>query len=201
MKKQKRPLLVLLIVLGVFVAGYFGIQKYVDFMEQKKAAQEELEKIYLNDLEADDIERITYIYNEESYSFVKEGEVWVSSEDKTLPIIQTKLENMAGKLAATEAETKIENVTDLSQYGLETPVRTITYMANGVEQTWNVGDYNSLSYVYYISDKADSSVVYTVSSSFLTGFNYSLEELIEVEETTETIETENTETEATVTTE
>ncbi len=187
MKKQKVQFWILVIMLVVFVAGYFGIDKYVAYVEEKEAQKEAQSAIYLTELEASDIQAIAYVYNEETYSFVKEDGVWVSTEDKTLSINQTRLENMASKLASAEAETKIENVTDLSQYGLDAPARTICYTANGVEYQWNVGDYNSLSYIYYISDETDSTVVYTVGSSFLTGFNYSLDELIEEEETTETV--------------
>ncbi len=50
--------------------------------------------------------------------------------------------------------------------------------------TYNVGDYNSVGSVYYICEP-DSNTVYAVTTSFRTGMDYSLEELLE-EETVDT---------------
>lgn len=201
MKKQKKQFLLLVIVLVVFVGAYFGADAYVDFAEQKKAEQELLDKVYVTNLEAAQVQAITYDYSGGTYSFVKQEDTWVYGEDSSLSIIQSYIEAMAQKAAQMEAQSVIREVTELAQYGLEEPSETIRFTAGDDEYELWVGDYNSMSYVYYVCNAADTGVVYAVDGSALGSFNYALEDVIEEEETTETesLETETVEIEETET--
>ena len=84
----------------------------------------------------------------------------------------------------------IENVTDMSQYGLANPERTIQYETADRSVIINVGNLNSMTSQYYIAFPSEMKV-YVVATNVVTGFNYTLEDLVEVEETAE--ETESTE--------
>ena len=84
----------------------------------------------------------------------------------------------------------IENVTDMSQYGLADPERTIQYETADRSVIINVGNLNSMTSQYYIAFPSEMKV-YVVATNVVTGFNYTLEDLVEVEETAE--ETESTE--------
>ena len=190
MKKQKKQFLLLVIVLVVFVGAYFGADAYVDFAEQKKAEQELLDKEYVTNLEAAEIQAITYDYSGGTYSFAKQEDTWVYAEDSSLSIIQSYIESMVQKAAQMEAQSVIREVTDLAQYGLEEPSETVRFATEDGEYELLVGDYNSMSSIYYVCDAADTGVVYAVDSSDLSSFNYALEDLIEEEETTETEATE-----------
>ena len=83
----------------------------------------------------------------------------------------------------------IENVTDMSQYGLADPERTIQYETADRSVIINVGNLNSMTSQYYIAFPSEMKV-YVVATNVVTGFNYTLDDL--VEKTTE--ETESTET-------
>ena len=94
------------------------------------------------------------------------------------------------KVAPLKADQVIENVTDMSQYGLANPERTIQYETADRSVIINVGNLNSMTSQYYIAFPSEMKV-YVVATNVVTGFNYTLEDLVEVEETAE--ETESTE--------
>ena len=190
MKKQKKQFLLLMILLVVLIAAYLGAGAYVDFVEQREAEQELLNKVYVTDLDATAIQSITYDYDGATYSFVKQDDIWVYAEDSSLSITQSYIESMASKAAQMEAQSVIEDVTDLAQYGLDEPSETIRFATEDEEYELLAGDYNSMSSIYYVCNAADTGVVYAVDSSALSSFNYALEDLIEEEETTETEATE-----------
>ena len=78
----------------------------------------------------------------------------------------------------------------MSQYGLADPERTIQYETADRSVIINVGNLNSMTSQYYIAFPSEMKV-YVVATNVVTGFNYTLEDLVEVEETAE--ETESTE--------
>lgn len=183
MKKQQKQLVILVIVLLLLVAGYFGAQKY---SETQRAKEAEEVSIYAIDLLSSDVTEMSYTNGEEEYAFVLEDGVWKYKEDKELSLIQSRLETMVNNVAKVAIESQIENVTDLSEYGLEEPKQVITFTAGGKGYEIAVGDFNSLSALDYICIDG-SDVVYAVETTLSDAFDYTLEELIEeVEEETET---------------
>ena len=105
------------------------------------------------------------------------------------------------KVAPLKADQVIENVTDMSQYGLADPERTIQYETADRSVIINVGNLNSMTSQYYVAFPSEMKV-YVVATNVVTGFNYTLEDLVEeTTEATETAETETTEAVETVETE
>ena len=76
----------------------------------------------------------------------------------------------------------------MSQYGLADPERTIQYETADRSVIINVGNLNSMTSQYYIAFPSEMKV-YVVTTNVVTGFNYTLDDLVE-----ETAETESTET-------
>ena len=125
-----------------------------------------------------------------SYAFEKEDETWYYADDHSLNLNQERIKAMILKVAPLKADQVIENVTDMSQYGLADPERTIQYETADRSVIINVGNLNSMTSQYYIAFPSEMKV-YVVATNVVTGFNYTLEDLVEVEETAE--ETESTE--------
>ena len=87
----------------------------------------------------------------------------------------------------------------MSQYGLADPERTIQYETADRSVIINVGNLNSMTSQYYIAFPSEMKV-YAVTTNVVTGFNYTLEDLVEdygVEPPEENAETETAETETT----
>lgn len=174
MKKQQRQFLILIVVLVLLVGGYVGIKAYNAYTEAQK---EEAQRVMLVDLNADDITAISYVYNTQTYHFVKSGGFWKCADYPDWVIDQEKVNAMVDSVAQLESKGQVVNPTNLGDYGLETPQRMIAFAtASGETYTIYVGDYNVTSDIYYVYLN-DSTDVHAIYYKILHNFNYSDTEL------------------------
>ena len=197
MKKKQRQMIGMLLALVVLAAVFLGIRQYNKNIASATSTTEDTQETVL-DVNSDDITSFRYVYEGETYVFEKEDETWYYTDDHSLNLNQERIKAMILKVAPLKADQVIENVTDMSQYGLADPERTIQYETADRSVIINVGNLNSMTSQYYIAFPSEMKV-YVVATNVVTGFNYTLEDL--VEETTEATETAETETAETETTE
>lgn len=185
MKKQKKQLILMVVLLGLLVGGYFALVKYNEWSEQKEQEDALGQIISVTALEEGSITAISYEYEGETISLVKEGENWSYEGDSSLAIEQSTVETMAKRMASIEAERAITDVTDMEQYGLGESARKVKVTTQDATYSFRIGDYNSSGSVYYWGVEGDSTV-YTVGGVNVTCFNHSLEDLlVEVEASVE----------------
>lgn len=187
MKKQQRQLFVLVGVLMVLLCAFLGLKQYNKAQADKPV--EEDEKILVIDAAAEDVTQLAYDYEGEDYAFEKKEDTWYATGDHSLNIKQTRITSMVNGIAPLEASQVIENVTDLAQYGLTEPQKTITVETAAKSYILYVGDKNDLTSSYYVCFPS-TSTVYVVSATDINRFNYGFDEL--VEEETETSEESST---------
>lgn len=197
MKKKQRQMIGMLLALVVLTAAFLGIRQYNKNASSAASTTEDTQETVL-DVNSDDITSFRYVYEGETYAFEKKDETWYYTDDHSLNLNQERIKAMILKVAPLKADQVIENVTDMSQYGLADPERTIQYETADRSVIINVGNLNSMTSQYYIAFPSEMKV-YVVATNVVTGFNYTLEDL--VEETTEATETAETETAETETTE
>ena len=197
MKKKQRQMIGMLLALVVLAAAFLGIRQYNKNASSAAFTTEDTQETVL-DVNSDDITSFCYVYEGETYAFEKKDETWYYTDDHSLNLNQDRIKAMILKVAPLKADQVIENVTDMSQYGLADPERTIQYETADRSVIINVGNLNSMTSQYYIAFPSEMKV-YVVATNVVTGFNYTLEDL--VEETTEATETAETETAETETTE
>lgn len=191
MEKQKKQLLLLLGVLVLVVAAWFGVS-----LIPEEDETEETMSYQVSDLEKDAVTKLTYTNEQGTFSFIKEGEEWSYEADKNVDIEESTIENMIGKLASYASENQITEVEELSTYGLDEPKYTILLSDGTTSYTMFVGDYNTTTYTYYMCLENDPATVYTVKSSDVAVYGNVLEDLIAEEETegnSETVEVMETE--------
>ena len=202
MKKKQRQMSGMLLALVVLAAAFLGIRQYNKNASSTASTTEDTQETVL-DVNSDDITSFSYVYDGETYSFEKEDDTWYYTDDHSLNLKQERIKAMIQKVAPLKVNQVIENVTDMSQYGLTNPERTIQYETADRSVIINVGDLNSMTSQYYIAFPSEMTV-YAVNTNVVTGFNYTLDDLVEetTEETaaTETESTEAVETEAAETT-
>lgn len=185
MKKKQRQMIGMLLALVVLAAAFLGIRQYNKNASSATSITEDTQETVL-DVNSDDITSFRYVYEGETYAFEKEDETWYYADDHSLNLNQDRIKAMILKVAPLKADQVIENVTDMSQY--ETADRSVII---------NVGNLNSMTSQYYIAFPSEMKV-YVVATNVVTGFNYTLEDLLEeTTEATETAETETAETETT----
>ena len=197
MKKKQRQMIGMLLALVVLAAAFLGIRQYNKNASSATSITEDTQETVL-DVNSDDITSFRYVYEGETYAFEKEDETWYYADDHSLNLNQDRIKAMILKVAPLKADQVIGNVTDMSQYGLADPDRTIQYETADRSVIINVGNLNSMTSQYYIAFPSEMKV-YAVTTNVVTGFNYTLDDL--VEETTEATETAETETAETETTE
>lgn len=177
MKKQQRQLFIMAGVLVVLLCAFLGLKQYNKAQADKPAAEEE--KILVIDAAAEDVTQLAYDYEGGECAFEKE-DTWYAAQDHFLNIKQTRITSMVNAIAPLEASQVIENVTDLAQYGLTEPQKTITVETAAKSYILYVGDKNDLTSSYYVCFPS-TSTVYVVSATDINRFNYGLDELVEVE--------------------
>ena len=194
MKKKQRQMIGMLLALVVLAAAFLGIRQYNKNASSATSITEDTQETVL-DVNSDDITSFRYVYEGETYAFEKEDDTWYYADDHSLNLNQDRIKAMILKVAPLKADQVIENVTDMSQYGLADPERTIQYETADRSVIINVGNLNSMTSQYYIAFPSEMKV-YVVATNVVTGFNYTLEDLVEeTTEATETAETETAETE------
>lgn len=178
MKKQPKQLIILLAILVILAAGFFGVRQY-NKAQSNKAAQDAGTAVVAVD--AEDIVKISYDYEGETYAMEKEEDTWYDVSDHSRNLIQYRIESIASSLASLSATQMIENVTDMSQYGLAEGYRTISFETATESYIFYLGDQNTITGDYYLC-KPSEATVYTVDSIFVSRFNYSLDDMVEAEE-------------------
>ena len=185
-KKRIRQLVVLLVLLLAAAAALI-ILKEKEKTTPDEAAEEE-ETYPVIQIDSAQVKEIGIISGEETVNLIQEGEEWKNRADGTeasgeIAIDSSLVEDFLAKASSVTASEKIENATDLSQYGLENPSVNITLQWDDNMYILKLGDYNSIIGSYYLSINEETTV-YMVDSSVYYGLNKTLEdfEKIEVEE-------------------
>lgn len=178
MKKQRKQLIILLVVALLLLLGIKGAE-YLTEKENEDALNTEM--VIVLDLEAEHLTELSYSYEGEEYSFLKKDDTWYAAEDESLAITQYMITAMETKIAPLTATEQIDNVEDLSQYGLAEPARYVKCVADGVTYDIQIGDYNELTGEYYICFNGENTV-YTVAEAFVLAFNKTMEDVVEVVE-------------------
>ncbi len=182
MNKQKKQLLLLLLVLILAIVTFLFVSKMPDEDETEEAIS-----YTITDLEAENVSKLVFTNDTGTYTLTKQEDgTWTYEGDKTLAMDETAVENLISKVSALTSEDKIEQVEDVSEYGLDEPVITILVSDGTNSYTMLVGDYNDVTYTYYVCLENDMETVYTTTSYSISSFQNGVDSLIaEEEETTE----------------
>ena len=172
--KLYRNAIILVVVLAI-LAGAYAFAKNVKKDGEDDASDSEILRIF--DLETDKIVEITLENKDGKSVFVKETvkekdeegneaekKVWKASSPADLKIDSSSINSIAINFSSLRADKVIEeNATDLSQYGLDDPVRISVKMDDGTVKTLEVGNKTPTESGYYAKEK-DSSNVYLIGT-------------------------------------
>lgn len=173
MNRQSRQLVILLIVLVLLAGGFFGLRQY-NKVQSEKGVEDNRQTVV--EVPKEDIIKLTYDYEGVTYTYEKVDDTWYLAEDHSVKIMQYLVGNMLTLISSVKAEGVIENVTDMTQYGLAEPTRTVSFETENSSYIFNVGEYNAVSGVYYIC-KPSENTVYAVESGTISIFDKTLEDM------------------------
>jgi hypothetical protein len=178
--KAKRNLLLLLLVLVAALGGALALLTNANKKAEQAASEAEQGSIVLASFAVDDLTRIQTTYGGETLTLDYEDGVWTLAEDPAYHISQSQCDTMATALCALNAKRSFaaEELEDLANYGVETPIVEVTATVAGEEMTFRFGDINDITGDLYLQ-KAGDEALYTVASSKAACFEVSKTDLFD----------------------
>lgn len=173
MKKQKwKKLLLAVTVLVLLLAVYLVLQKWNQTQEETAETETAAEQVM--SAASDEIEKLMIQRESGSLAFVKSEDGWRYEEDADFPLNQDILDGAAANLEEVTANRRLEDVAELSEYGLDSPAVQVTVKkTDGTEVTLQIGNRNSSTGDYY-AKLAGEDTVYTIGSTAASAFDKEL---------------------------
>lgn len=197
MNKQRKQLMILIGVLAVCLLSYFGISYHNDLQEQKEAEEEQKNTIYVTDFGYDEVTAFSYVYEDVTYRYTKDGDNWLYDGDTALDMEESLFTTMLYYAGSITAEEKLTEYEELSSYGFDEPSNVITFKVNGEDLVLKIGAHNEMLDLYYMLVEGDNSL-YLVDDTWFTYFEKTYEDLEYVPEETETETETSTELEVSI---
>ena len=172
--KKSTKLVSAVVVLAVLGGVYAGLNTYVSKEEKTESSSEEESKTEVFFVKTDDIKSLGFIVDKKAVTFEKKDDSWVKEDETAFPVNQTTLDSAASAIETVEADRVLEDVEDLTEYGLDSPSNTVTVDTDDGTTKFNIGDENTSTNQYYISKDDDDSTVYVVAADTVSPFMNSL---------------------------
>jgi hypothetical protein len=187
-KKQLTLLLLILVMVGLSVA-YVALTKHNADKKAKDAAADEATSI--SKIDKSKVVQIMFTNKSGTMTLVKENNTWKNEADPDFPVNQTYVDTMLSTMGEIKAtKTVLENSKNLGEYGLDKPslVAEVT-LENKTTEKITLGRTVPVDGGYYAL-VGDKKTVYAVEDAYYTSFQYSPNQMIQME-TAPTITTDN----------
>ena len=189
MKNKTVKMVLAVVVLGVCCGAYAGVKTYVAHQEQKESEEDSEGSTTVFTASTDNIKSLDFMVDDTETTFEKDDDSWVKKDETDFPVNQTTLDSAASAIASVDSDRVLEDVDDLSEYGLDSPSNTIKIVTKSDEEdgddittTLYVGDENSSTSQYYVRKDDDEKTVYLIDSSCVEPFAKSLNDYAQMED-------------------
>ena len=180
MRKKNKGILILLAVLILLVAVYFGLRTWNAQQEEKAQEEQEAATVHVTDTSAEDIVSLKFNVGNGDLEFSKEDDQWYYTPDKDFPLQQSYPEDMAETVGSITADRELTDGDSIDAYGLDEPAYTIEYTdADGNTAELLFGDMTGDDYYVMLNG---NDTVYTVNSSVIDPFNYTLDDMARLDD-------------------
>ena len=185
-KRKKKQLIFIFVCFTVILAAYLGSKYYQNHLP----VDDEEDEISVLDIDTSLVNEIGITNGEETINLQKDNDTWKCVDDKDFTIDSTKLQVFLDAAGSITSELKIENVTDMSQYGLDHPSLSISLQWDSNLYTIYIGDRNTVAGGVYYLKINDEDTVYTIENYKYNMLNKTKEDFA-AEEEKETAEEES----------
>ena len=189
MKNKTVKMVLAVVVLGVCCGAYAGVKTYVAHQDQKESEEDSEESTTVFTASTDNIKSLDFMVDDTETTFEKDDDSWVKKDETDFPVNQTTLDSAASAIAFVDSDRVLEDVDDLSEYGLDSPSNTIKIVTKSDEEdgddittTLYVGDENSSTSQYYVRKDDDEKTVYLIDSSCVEPFTKSLNDYAQMDD-------------------
>ena len=185
-KRKKKQLIFIFVCFTVILAAYLGSKYYQNHLP----VDDEEDEISVLDIDTSLVNEIGITNGEETINLQKDNDTWKCVDDEDFTIDSTKLQVFLDAAGSITSELKIEDVTDMSQYGLDHPSLSISLQWDSNLYTIYIGDRNTVAGGVYYLKINDEDTVYTIENYKYNMLNKTKEDFA-AEEETETAEEES----------
>lgn len=179
MKKKKGGLIAGIILLLVLCVVYFVLHN-----QNAKNSEDSSESTSTTAFktDTDKVTELTVTTESQTYTFTKSDDTWSYSEDETFPLDQDNFTELVAKLKSVSADRELDDVEDVSEYGLDAPTVQVSIKNSDDEShTLEFGAVNDMTSNCYMTVDNDSSKIYMVASTIETAFDFKLNDLAQKE--------------------
>lgn len=174
MKRSKR-IGILLCVLLAACAVTFALMGVEERKEQIKTSGE-----IIMEVASDSVQSLSWTYGENSFSFRRNNGSWLYEDDEDFPVDEEKIAALLDQFESFGVSFIIEDVEDLSVYGLDDPVCTIQFETEDQSTTMELGNFSEMDEERYVS--IGDGNVYLAKVDPLDQFDAVLSDLIDHDE-------------------
>lgn len=176
--KRAKKMILMLCVLVLLLGSYFGVQQ----LNTTESVSETAGSFELTAKTIEDLTGLSWTKDETEYSFTYSNDTWTTNDQPSWPVLQSVVQTMADSLVELKGTRKLEAVTSLADYGLETPAFSVTASwSDGTQTTYSMGDATPFADGYYLNLSGQDGTIYTVASSLATAFNKTQKDMVAME--------------------
>ncbi len=169
MNKQKKQTIIIVIVLAVLIGVYF----LIDLWPQKSETPVDTHETLLA-IDTAGILSLDFTGSEEQLTFTRESSEgnWVLKGYEDREVEASTITTALNSCCNLDISTKLEDVTDYSQFGFDEPKNKIIIKTASETHEITFGSYNSAVSAYYLMVDSDPAVYVFSATSSVLPFDY-----------------------------
>ncbi len=178
--KPLRNILILLLVIAVLGGGFYWVIQYEP--KQEETPTSDIQTVNMFHVEKSDIASLEVESATETYTVSRSGESWIINDNPEIKANQSKIETLLYESASVTARELLEeNATNLIQYGLDLPSRSVTVtLKDGKTHKILIGNTTLDGSLCYLMMEGETKV-YTKSATGCDSLASSLSRLLETD--------------------
>ena len=172
-QKNKKTLVIAVVALAVLLVAWLGVSTMTRHMKEKQESEaaDQAATLAILSLPENDIAAISYPGDDGEIHLEQKNGQWTNAEDGHV-LTGSRMKLLTDDLAALTAERVIEDVTDLTTYGLADSARTINItMQDGTQYALVCGDKNTTTNELYVQLASDKTKVYLTKTALDSHFS------------------------------
>ncbi len=179
MKKKNIGLIAGIVLLVVLCVVYFVLHNHNANSSEEDSTDTSTTAF---ETDTDKLTELTVTTEGQTYTFTKSDDTWSYSGDASFPLDQDNFTELAGRLKSISSDRELDDVDDVSEYGLDAPTVQIS-IKNSDDETHSLefGAVNDMTSNCYMTVDNDTSKIYMVASTLESAFEFELNDLAEKE--------------------
>ncbi|MCD8299747.1 MAG: DUF4340 domain-containing protein [Clostridiales bacterium] len=169
---RKKQMITLLVILIAVVAALLAVVLGKKHATAKQEAEEEAETVYVGAFDGSDVTGFSFYSSDDDgndvlLAFELEDGSWVYSGDPEMETDADTIDTFLGEMGSVSANSVIEGVDDISEYGIDDPAQVFTVdFSDGSEEVFTFGAVNEIIGGYYLQVSGDDNV-YLVNATVM----------------------------------